>query len=73
MCFLQADTVRVIWALHDNDPESGAEMLYHDDKRGTQSLHLFRPSIEAATDLLDGVSNWDVALNNVSTGKWKLT
>ncbi|CAG9812511.1 unnamed protein product [Phaedon cochleariae] len=40
---LSADTVRVIWALHDNDPQRGAEMVYHDEHRGSQSIHLLGP------------------------------
>ncbi|XP_064213511.1 MOXD1 homolog 1 [Tribolium castaneum] len=40
---LTGDTVVVIWAYHNTDPHLGAEMIYHGDKRGAQSLHLLGP------------------------------
>ena len=55
----------VIWAYHDNDPQLGAEMIYHGDKRGAQSLHLLGPPpVPKAASV--NVRNWDVTLKNVS-------
>ncbi|KAJ8944429.1 hypothetical protein NQ318_002125 [Aromia moschata] len=60
---LSADTVRVIWALHDNDPQRGAEMVYHGEKRGSQSIHLLGPS--PVPKIVSGnPRNWDVTLKN---------
>jgi hypothetical protein len=60
---LTADTVVVIWAYHDQDPRLGAEMIYHGDKRGAQSLHLLGPPpIPKARGA--NIRNWDVTLQN---------
>lgn len=65
----QGDTVRVIWALHDRDPPHGAEMLYHGEKRGSQSLHLLGPP--PVPKMLSGNSRqWDVVFEDVSEARW---
>jgi hypothetical protein len=59
--------VVVIWAYHDQDPRLGAEMIYHGDKRGAQSLHLLGPPpIPKARGA--NIRNWDVTLQNVGWG-----
>ncbi|XP_018561824.1 MOXD1 homolog 1 [Anoplophora glabripennis] len=72
---LSADTVRVIWALHDSDPQHGAEMVYHGEKRGSQSIHLLGPP--PVPKVAPGHSrNWDITLknfkvqNNMNTMYW---
>lgn len=54
-----------MWAFHNADPQYGAEMTYHGDKRGSQSLHLLGPSpVPKAQG--PNIRKWDVALQNVS-------
>lgn len=57
--------MRVIWAIHDRDPRFEGEMVYHEEKRGVQSLHLLGPS-PAPKVGNDHSRNWDIVLNNVS-------
>lgn len=64
----QGDTVRVIWAMHDKDPHRGAEMVYHENKRGSQSLHLLGPPSPSGGDPAEQVRTWDVSLKDVSGG-----
>ncbi|XP_060522348.1 MOXD1 homolog 1 [Cylas formicarius] len=60
---LSSDTVRVIWALHDRDPQYDTTMIYHEEKRGVQSLHLLGPPpVPKPTNL--HLRNWDVELKN---------
>lgn len=65
----KSDTVRVIWALHDKDPHRGAEMVYHEDKRGSQSLHLLGPPPVINTENPMHVRSWEVTLKNVSENR----
>ncbi|RZC38667.1 MOXD1 -like 1 [Asbolus verrucosus] len=72
---LTGDTVVVIWAYHDADPRLGAEMIYHGDKRGAQSLHLLGPPpVPKARG--SNIRQWDVTLknfeiiNNMNTIYW---
>ncbi|VEN34259.1 unnamed protein product [Callosobruchus maculatus] len=61
---LSGDTVRVIWALHDSDPPRGAEMVYHEDKRGSQSIHLMAPP--PVPKMPTGhYRHWDIAFENL--------
>ncbi|KAG5898697.1 hypothetical protein JTB14_030647 [Gonioctena quinquepunctata] len=61
---LSSDTVRMIWALHDNDPQHGAEMVYHEENRGSQSIHLLGPPPVPKMPL--GHSrHWDVVFENL--------
>ncbi|KAH1015716.1 hypothetical protein HUJ04_007058 [Dendroctonus ponderosae] len=60
---LTGDTVRVIWAIHDRDPRFEGEMVYHEEKRGVQSLHLLGPS-PVGKVANDQSRNWDVVLKN---------
>ncbi|KAJ8966604.1 hypothetical protein NQ314_003434 [Rhamnusium bicolor] len=61
---LSADTVRIIWALHDSDPQHGAEMVYHGEKRGAQSIHLLGPP-PVPKAIAGHFTNWDITLKNV--------
>ncbi|XP_050299023.1 MOXD1 homolog 1 [Anthonomus grandis grandis] len=60
---LAGDTVRVIWALHDRDPRYPGDMVYHEEKRGVQSVHLFGPP-PSANIRNEYVRSWDVELKN---------
>lgn len=60
---LSTDTVRVIWALHEYDPQRGAEMVYHGENRGYQSVHLLGPPPVARMSAGHSTS-WDVVLDN---------
>ncbi|KAB0792970.1 hypothetical protein PPYR_12590 [Photinus pyralis] len=59
---LGSHTIRMIWALHDKDPPTGAEMVYHGERRGTQSIHLLSPPRITKSDNSYQVRQWDVAL-----------
>lgn len=41
-------------------------MVYHGEKRGTQSLHLLGPPFITRPDPPAHIRQWDVTLNNVS-------
>ncbi|CAH1109625.1 unnamed protein product [Psylliodes chrysocephalus] len=60
---LSSDTVRVIWALHEHDPQIGGEMVYHGNQRGSQSLHLLSPPPVPKMNLGHS-SHWDVVIEN---------
>ncbi|KAF5296520.1 hypothetical protein FQR65_LT01510 [Abscondita terminalis] len=55
-------TIRMIWALHDKDPQPGAEMVYHGERRGSQSIHLLGPPPIAKPDYSYQIRQWDIAL-----------
>ncbi|KAF2880698.1 hypothetical protein ILUMI_25476, partial [Ignelater luminosus] len=61
---LGLNTVRIIWALHDKDPHLGAEMVYHEERRGSQSLHLLGPPPISKPDDSYQTRQWDVTLKN---------
>ncbi|XP_022911259.2 MOXD1 homolog 1 [Onthophagus taurus] len=61
---LSSDTVRAIWALHDKDPHADFEMIYHGEKRGSQSLHLFGPPPIVQNENPDFLRTWDVTLKD---------
>lgn len=63
--YFKGDTVRVIWALHDRDPLHGAEMVYHGERKGSQSLHLLGPPPIPKTQV-EKPKHWDVVFENVS-------
>lgn len=72
---LSGDTVRIIWALHKNDPRSETDMVYHEDRRGVQSVHLLGPP-PLPKQSSDFTRHWDVELknfkipNNMDTVYW---
>ncbi|XP_028151667.2 MOXD1 homolog 1 [Diabrotica virgifera virgifera] len=72
---LSGDTVRIIWALHEYDPQRGAEMVYHGENRGHQSVHLLGPPPVAKMSIGHS-SHWDVVFDDfkiteeVSTMYW---
>lgn len=55
----------MIWALHDRDPPQGAEMVYHGDRRGSQSLHLLGPPPIPKMPTVHS-KHWDVVFEDVS-------
>lgn len=55
----------MIWAIHDHDPRFEGEMVFHGEKRGTQSIHLLGPP-PVPKLANDYTRNWDVELKNVS-------
>ncbi|KAL1497332.1 hypothetical protein ABEB36_008314 [Hypothenemus hampei] len=60
---LTSDTIRVLWAIHHKDPRYEGEMIYHDDKRGVQSVHLLGPP-PVVKPQNEFTRSWDVLLNN---------
>ncbi|XP_056643238.1 MOXD1 homolog 1 [Diorhabda sublineata] len=69
---LSSDTVRVIWALHEYDPQRGAEMVYHGENRGYQSIHLLGPPPVAKMSAGHSTS-WDVVLENFNIPQYAET
>ncbi|XP_074030668.1 MOXD1 homolog 1 isoform X1 [Leptinotarsa decemlineata] len=62
---LSSDTVHMIWALHDNDPPHGAEMVYHEESRGSQSIHLLGPPPVMRMPVGHS-SQWNVLFENLN-------
>ncbi|XP_044759194.1 MOXD1 homolog 1 [Coccinella septempunctata] len=60
---LNADTVRVIWAMRESDPQFEGDMVYHGESRGSQSLHLLGPPPVKRTENRN-VKYWDITLEN---------
>ncbi|XP_042880997.1 uncharacterized protein LOC122258825 [Penaeus japonicus] len=61
---LTGDTVRLIWAIGDNDPVDEDSVRMH-DKRGTKSMYLKEPQFELPT-FSEDVQHWDVLSPNVT-------
>ncbi|KAF7390811.1 hypothetical protein HZH66_009291 [Vespula vulgaris] len=59
---LTGDTVRVLWALHQSDPELNTA-IWHGDKRGGRALRLRTPSPHAPPQEMQDIRHWDVKLN----------
>ncbi|XP_015172192.1 PREDICTED: MOXD1 homolog 1 [Polistes dominula] len=59
---LTGDTVRVLWALHENDPELNTAS-WHGDKRGGRALRLRTPSPHGPPQEMQDTRHWDVKLN----------
>lgn len=59
---LTGDTVRVLWALHQNDPELNTA-VWHGDKRGGRALRLRTVSPHAPPQEMHDIRHWDVKLN----------
>ncbi|XP_043674782.1 MOXD1 homolog 1 [Vespula pensylvanica] len=59
---LTGDTVRVLWALHQSDPELNTA-VWHGDKRGGRALRLRTPSPHAPPQEMQDIRHWDVKLN----------
>jgi hypothetical protein len=64
---LDAGTTRLIWAFHDNDPETSDDISYHGTTtRGTKSLYLQEVPVLENEDINDADTiTWDVKTNNV--------
>lgn len=59
--------MRVIWALHEADPRSNYDLVYHGNEKGSQSIHLLGPPpVSKPSNLGENIQHWDVTLNNVS-------
>ncbi|XP_008207690.1 MOXD1 homolog 1 [Nasonia vitripennis] len=63
---LTGDTVRVLWALHESDPELNAAR-FHGEKRGGRALRLKAPAPHPPPTIDDpSMIKWDVKLNQFS-------
>ena len=60
---LNKDTVRVIWAFHEDDPEGDAGWKYHAANRGVRSVHLMEPAKPKMPYGKD-VKVWDIIADN---------
>lgn len=59
---LSSDTVRVIWAMHKSDPQNTLRgLLYHEARRGEQSLYLLTPPIAPP---VEHIRQWEIQLKN---------
>lgn len=61
---LQGDTVRVLWALHQTDPELNTA-IWPGDKRGGRALRLKTPAPHSPPQHTQDITHWDVKLNQV--------
>ncbi|XP_047468421.1 uncharacterized protein LOC125024667 [Penaeus chinensis] len=61
---LSSDTVRIIWAIGDDDPADEESISRH-GRRGTKSMYLKEPQFELPA-FSDDVHHWDVLSPNVS-------
>ncbi|KAK2589072.1 hypothetical protein KPH14_001907 [Odynerus spinipes] len=59
---LTGDTVRVLWALHQSDPELNTA-IWHGNKRGGRALRLRTASPHAPPREMHDIRHWDVKLN----------
>ncbi len=59
---ITADTMRLIWAYHESDPDNGVPQ-YHGTKRGTKSILMREPPKEKLP-LGDDIKVWEVRGNN---------
>lgn len=62
----QGDTIRVLWSLHDNDPE--LNMAAHHRKRGGRALRLKTAAAHSPPpppQTRNKLQHWDVKLNQV--------
>ncbi|KAI4499302.1 hypothetical protein M0802_005562 [Mischocyttarus mexicanus] len=69
---LTGDTVRVLWALHENDPELNTA-TWHGDKRGGKALRLRTPTPHAPPQEMHDIRHWDVKLNQLAVSDSKDT
>ncbi|KAK9887700.1 hypothetical protein WA026_000021 [Henosepilachna vigintioctopunctata] len=60
---LNGDTVRVIWATRDTDPQFDGDMVYHGESRGVQSLHLLGPPPSTKVQG-EHIQSWDITLKD---------
>ena len=56
---IEEETIRMIWAYNDNDPEDGGEPQYHDVNRGSKAVVLKGPAEEQFVKTSD-IQEWDV-------------
>ena len=61
---LQGDTIRVLWALHETDPELNTA-IWPGDKRGGRALRLKTPAPHSPPRHTKDITHWDVKLNQV--------
>ncbi|XP_071651989.1 MOXD1 homolog 1-like isoform X1 [Temnothorax longispinosus] len=71
---LSSDTIRVLWALHDTDPELNTA-AWHGDKRGGRALRLKTAAGHSPPRETRNIRHWDVKLNqfevdNTDTVYW---
>ncbi|XP_044590094.1 MOXD1 homolog 1-like [Cotesia glomerata] len=59
---LTEDSVRVIWAMHESDPELSTPVWHH-EPRGSRKLRIRAPADRKAPAKSVGVRHWDVKLN----------
>ncbi|KAL6261864.1 hypothetical protein P5V15_006950 [Pogonomyrmex californicus] len=59
---LLGDTVRVLWALHETDPELNTA-VWHGDKRGGKALRLKTAAAHSPPRETHNMHHWDVKLN----------
>ncbi|CAD6217159.1 GSCOCG00004699001-RA-CDS, partial [Cotesia congregata] len=59
---LTEDSVRVIWAMHESDPELSTPVWHH-EHRGSRKLRIRAPADRKAPAHSVGVRHWDVKLN----------
>ncbi|XP_076680206.1 MOXD1 homolog 1-like [Andrena cerasifolii] len=72
---LTGDTIRVLWALHQTDPELNTA-IWPGDKRGGRALRLKTPAPHSPPQHTQDITYWDVKLNqppvsdNADTTYW---
>ncbi|XP_031837806.2 MOXD1 homolog 1 [Nomia melanderi] len=72
---LTGDTVRVLWALHQTDPELNTA-IWPGDKRGGRALRLKTPAPHSPPQHTQDITHWDVKLHqppvseNADTTYW---
>nr|XP_012139570.1 PREDICTED: MOXD1 homolog 1 [Megachile rotundata] len=72
---LTGDTIRVLWALHQSDPELNTA-IWPGDKRGGRALRLKTPAPHSPPQHTQDIKHWDVKLNqppvsdNTDTTYW---
>ncbi|KAG7210089.1 hypothetical protein KM043_011660 [Ampulex compressa] len=72
---LTGDTVRVLWALHESDPELNTA-IWHGDRRGGRALRLKTAAPHSPPQQMQDLRHWDVKLNqftvsdNMDTVYW---
>ncbi|XP_076240540.1 MOXD1 homolog 1 [Calliopsis andreniformis] len=72
---LTGDTIRVLWALHQTDPELNTA-IWPGDKRGGRALRLKTPAPHSPPQHTKDITYWDVKLNqppvseNADTTYW---
>lgn len=59
---LTSDTIRVLWALHETDPELNTA-VWHGDRRGGRALRLKSAAAHSPPRETHNIRHWDVKLN----------